>query len=151
MGKAYRKLVDGGEAETAFRQALSMDPSLAEARYEVGRIYLTQNNPEVFLPAFEEATQIDPNYAPAWYQLFYYWFERDINKSREYFNKYMAVSDKTPTSNYDRISIIYASRDYQAAIDSANFKINQLAEKADPRYYKLIAYSYDELKDSAHA
>lgn len=151
MGKAYRKLVNGGEAVSAFRQALSMNPSLAEARYEIGRIYLTQNNPEVFLPAFEEAVQIDPDYAPAYYQLFFYWFERDINKAQVYFNKYLAVSDKTPTSDYDRISIIYASRDYQRAIDSAKSKISQLGAKADPRYYKLAAYGYDELKDSVNA
>ena len=33
-------------------------------------IYYTQNNKDYFLPAFEEATQIDPAYAPAYYQLF---------------------------------------------------------------------------------
>jgi Tfp pilus assembly protein PilF len=151
MGEAYRKLIDGGAAVTAFRQALSMDPSLAEARYQIGKVYLSQNNPEFFLPAFEEAVKIDPNYAPALYELFFYYFERDINKARDYFNRYVAVSDKSPEVEYDRISIIYASRDFSGAIDSAKVKIAQLGEKADPRYYKLIAYSYDELKDSINA
>jgi cytochrome c-type biogenesis protein CcmH/NrfG len=151
MGEAYRKLIDGGGAVTAFRQALSMDPSLAEARYKIGKVYLTQNNAEVFLPAFEEAVQLDPNYAPAYYEMFYYWFERDINKARDYFNKYLAVSDRDPSSEYDKTSIIYASRDFQKAIDTAKAKIAQLGDKADPRYYKLIAYSYDELKDSVNA
>ncbi len=151
IGQANRKLINGGGAVTAFKQALSMDPNLAEARYNIGKVYLTQNNPEFFLPAFEEAIRIDPQYAPAFYELFFYWFERDINKARDYFNKYLAVSDKSPSSEYDRTSIIYASRDYQTAIDSAKAKITQYGEKADPRFYKLIAYSYDELKDSVSA
>lgn len=151
MGQAYRKLIDGGKAVTAFNQALSMDPKLAEAKYQTGKVYLTQNNPEIFLPAFEEAVRIDPKYAPALYELFFYWFERDINKARTYFNNYLAVSDNDASSQYDRVSIIYASRDYQGAIDSAKRNISQLGATADPRYFKLIAYAYDELKDSVQA
>lgn len=151
MGQAYRKLIDGGNAVTAFNQALSMDPKLAEAKYQIGKVYLTQNNAEIFLPAFEEAVQIDPKYAPAFYELFFYWFERDINKARAYFNNYLAVSDVDASTQYDQVSIIYASRDYKSAIDSAKTKITQLGNAADPRYYKLIAYSYDELKDSIQA
>lgn len=151
MGQAYRKLIDGGKAVTAFNQALAMDPKLAEAKYQIGKVYLTQNNADIFLPAFEEAVQLDPKYAPAFYELFFYWFERDINKARSYFNNYLAVSDRDASTQYDQISIIYASRDYQSAIDSAKAKVAQIGNAADPRYYKLIAYSYDELKDSVQA
>lgn len=151
IGKANRKLINGGDAVTAFKEALAMEPTLAEAKYEIGKVYLSQNNADYFLPAFEEAVRIDPNYAPAFYELFFYWFNRDINKARDYFNKYLAVSDKDPSSEYDKTSIIYASRDFKVAIDSAKSKINKLQDKADPRYYKLIAYSYDELKDSLNA
>lgn len=151
IGKANRKLINGGDAVTAFKEALAMEPTLAEAKYEIGKVYLSQNNADYFLPAFEEAVRIDPNYAPAFYELFFYWFNRDINKARDYFNKYLAVSDKDPSSEYDKTSIIYASRDFKVAIDSAKSKIKKLQDKADPRYYKLIAYSYDELKDSLNA
>lgn len=151
IGQANRKLIDGGEAVTAFRTALSKDDKLAQASYEIGKVYLSQNNPDYFLPAFEEAVRIDPNYAPAYYELFFYWFKRDINKARDYFGKYYAVSDKDPAGEYDKTSIIYASRDYKVAIDSAKSKIRKLDDKADPRYYKLIAYCYDELKDSLSA
>ena len=37
---------------------------------KIGIIYLTQNNREFFLPAFESAITIDPAYAPAYEQLF---------------------------------------------------------------------------------
>lgn len=151
IGQAHRKLIDGGGAVTAFNKALVIDPKMAAAKYEIGRVYLTQNNPEYFLPAFEEAVQIDPNYAPAFYQLYDYWYTRDINKSKEYFNRYLAVSDVKPSNDYDRISLLYAARNFQPAIDSAKAMITQLGDKADPKYYRLVAYSYDELKDSTEA
>ncbi|MEJ7737550.1 MAG: tetratricopeptide repeat protein [Chitinophagaceae bacterium] len=151
IGDAHRKLIDGGGAVTAYQKALSMDPKMAAAKHRIGRVYLTQNNPEYFLPAFQEAVQLDPNYAPGIYELYYYWFERDINKAKEYFDKYLSVADAKPSNEYDRTSIIYASRDFQGAVTAANAKITELGEKADPRYYKLVAYSYDELKDSVNA
>ena len=151
MGDAYRKLINGGGAVTHYQKALAMDPKLAEAHYKIGKVYLTQANADFFLPAFEQAVQADPNYGPALFELYYYYFNRDINKARGYFDKYLAVSDVTPGSDYERVSIIWASRDFQGAIKEATAKINQLGDKADPRYYKLVAYSYDELKDSVNA
>ncbi len=151
LGRANRKLINGGDAVLAFRQALSLDPKLAAAKYEIGKVYLTQNNPDYFLPNFQEAITLDPNFAPAYYELFFYWFNKDINKARDYFDKYLAVSDRDLSSEYDKTSIIYASKDFNTAIDSAKAKIDRLKEKADPRYYKLVAYSYDELKDSVNA
>lgn len=128
-----------------------MDPKLAEAKHEIGKVYLTQNNPDYFLPAFQEAVQVDPNYAPGYYDLFYYWYERDINKAKEYFDKYLAVADAKPSNEYDRISLLFAAKNFQGAVDSGKIKINELGEKADPRYYKLVAYSYDFLNDSTNA
>ena len=151
LGDANRKAIEGGPAVVAYQKALQLDPKMAAAKYKTGRVYLTQNNPDYFLPAFEEATQIDPNYAPAYNDLFYYWYFHDVNKAKVYFDKYLAVTDPKPSNDYDRISILYAARDFPGAISAAQAKITQLGDKADPRYYKLVAYSYDEQKDSANA
>lgn len=151
LGNAYRRLIDGGNAVTAYNKALSLDPRMAAAKYQIGRVYLTQNNKEYFLPAFEEAVQLDPNYAPAWYQLYYYYYFRDVNKAADYFDKFLAVADASPSNEYDKISISYARKLYPEAIAAAQQKINTEGDKADPRYYKLIAYSYDETGDSTNA
>jgi tetratricopeptide (TPR) repeat protein len=152
MGDAYRKLVDGGGAITAYQKALAMDPKLAAAKYRIGKIYLTQNNQEFYLPAFEEAVQIDPNYAPAIYELYlHYYYHRDIDKASEYFDKYIAVSDAGPGIDYDRISLLYLRNKYPETISASQEKINTLGDKADPRYYKLIAYSYNDQGDSVNA
>ena len=151
LGSAYRRLIDGGNAVTSFNKAFTLDQRMAAAKYQIGRVYLTQNNKEYFLPAFEEAVQIDPNYAPAWYQLYYYYYFRDVNKAAEYFDKYLAVADASPSNEYDKISISYARKLYPEAIAAAQAKINSEGDKADPRYFKLIAYSYDETGDSTNA
>ncbi|MBL7769513.1 MAG: tetratricopeptide repeat protein [Flavipsychrobacter sp.] len=151
MGDAYRKKVDGGSAVQNYQRALDLNPTLAAAKHRIGRIYLTQKNTDIFLPAFEDAVRIDPNYAPAIYDLYYYYFSRDINKAKDYYDKYLAVSDPTPENDYEKTAILYASRRYDEAISTANGFIAKLGDKADPKYYKLIAYSYDEKKDSLNA
>ena len=48
MGDAYRKLIDGGNAVQSYQKALTLDPKYAEAKYKIGKVYLTQNNKEYF-------------------------------------------------------------------------------------------------------
>lgn len=151
MGDAYRKLIDGGNAVTSFTKAMGFDPRMAAAKHKIGLVYKTQNNKEYFLPAFQEAVTLDPNYAPSYYELFFYYYNRDINLAAGYFDKYLAVSDPNPGNEYDRISIIYARKLYPEAIAAAQQKLSTEGDKADPKYYKLIAYSYDETGDSTNA
>ncbi len=151
MGDAYRKKVDGGNAVSSYQKALALDPNYAAAKSAIGKIYLTQRNAEIFVPAFEDAIKLDPNYAPAYFELYYYYFNRDINKAIGYYDKYMTVADVTPANDYERTAIAFASRNYDEAISKAQQNISQWGDKADPRYYKLIAYSYDEKGDSVNA
>jgi tetratricopeptide (TPR) repeat protein len=152
MGDAYRKLVDGGAAVTSYQNALGIDPKLAEAEYKIGKIYLTQNNKEQFLPAFEKAIEMDPNYAPAYYELYYYWyFHGDVAKSITYFDKYLTVTDPKPSDEYDKIANQYAAKNYPEAISKSQAKLASEGANADPRYYKLIAYSYFDQNDSTNA
>ncbi|HZZ75744.1 MAG TPA: tetratricopeptide repeat protein, partial [Puia sp.] len=69
LGDAYRRQLDGGNAVINYQKALSVDPKYAEAQMKIGIVYLTQNNREFFLPAFESAVTIDPAYTPAYEQL----------------------------------------------------------------------------------
>jgi tetratricopeptide (TPR) repeat protein len=152
MGDAYRKQIDGGNAVQSYQKALTLDPKLAEAKYKIGRIYETQNNKEFFIPAYEQAVQMDPNYAPAFYELYIYYFNHgDVAKATENLDKYIAVSDPSPAVDYDRTSILWISKKYDEAIAASKNFISTLGDKADPRYYKLIAYSYDSKGDSVSA
>ena len=153
MGDVYRRLLtDGGNAVQAYQKALALDPKYAEAEYKIGMIYLSQRNTEYFLPAFEQAVQMDPAYAPAYYELFYYWFyHNDVNKAIGYWDKYFANTDPKPSDDYDRISFMYAAKKYQDCINASQQKISSLGENADPKYYKLVAYCYNDQGDSVNA
>lgn len=148
MGQAYRKLIDGGNAVTSYNKALEIDPKLAAAKNGIGKIYETQKNPEYFLKAYEEATQLDPAYAPAYYNLFYYYWYRDINKAEGYLAKYAANTDQGPELEYAKADNIYAKGDFAGAKARAEQLITQFGDKVSPRMYRMIAFTADTLGDA---
>jgi tetratricopeptide (TPR) repeat protein len=154
MGDAYRRLIDGGNAVQAYQKALGLDPKLAEAEYSIGKIYLTQNNVDYFLPAFQQAVQIDPAYAPAWFELYYYYYYHwttDKDKAKDALDKYIASSDPGPDVEYTKIDFKVVNGDFNGAKADAQALISSLGDKVNPRMYKLIAYCCDTLGDNACA
>jgi tetratricopeptide (TPR) repeat protein len=151
LGDAYRKLIDGGNAVQSYQKALTLDPKLAEAKYKIGKIYETQNNKEFFLQAFDDAVALDPMYAPAYYELFYYWYFRDVNKAAGYLDKYVANADPGPEVEYLKTDFLYASGKFADAKTKAQGLISSLGDKVSPRMYKMIAYVNDTLGDFAGA
>ena len=152
MGDAYRKLIDGGNAVQSYQKALTLDPKLAEAKFKIGKIYETQHNTEFYLPAYQDAVQLDPNYAPAFYALYVHYFEHgDLEKTTEYLNKYIAVTDQTPELEYDRTSLLLLQKKYDDLIAASKSAIQAQGDKVYPKYYLLIAYAYDGKNDSAQA
>ncbi|MHA4844034.1 tetratricopeptide repeat protein [Flavitalea antarctica] len=151
MGDAYRKMIDGGNAVTSYTKALEFDPKHAAAKSSIGKVYLTQNNPEYFLPAFEDAIKLDPAYAPTYYELFYYWYFRDVNKAAPYLDQYVANSDQGPEQEYLKADFLYASSKFAEAKAKATELITQLGDKVSPRMYRMLAYVNDTLGDLAAA
>jgi len=152
MGDAYRRLIDGGNAVQAYNKALSIDPKNAEAQYQIGKIYLTQNNKDYFLPAFEKAVEMDPSYAPAWYELFYYYyFHWDKDKATNALNNYAANADPGPDLDVIKIDFKIASGDFNGAKADAQAQINSLGDKVSPAMYKRVAYCCDTLGDNSCA
>lgn len=153
MGDAYRKLADGGGAVTAYNEALTLDPKRAEAKYKIGKVYVTQGNDQsaIFLKNFQEAVELDPAYGPAYYELYKYWYARDVNKARDFFGKYKANTDFTPSVEAEEISLIYASGDFKGAVAKADEKLKSEGDKANPKLYRVKAYAFDKLGDSVNA
>lgn len=152
MGDAYRKLIDGGNAVLAFKNALVLNPAYAAAKYKEGRIYESQKNTEFFIGAYEEAVKMDPNYGPAYYSLYVYWYFRDVAKAEDYLHKYISVIDADPQNDYYTIDLKYAAQKYGEAISMSDALIGKVGpDVIKPRIYRLKAYSYLKLNDYANA
>ncbi|HUQ65841.1 MAG TPA: tetratricopeptide repeat protein [Flavitalea sp.] len=147
MGNAYRKLIDGGNAVTSYNKALEITPNLAAAKNGIGKIYETQKNQEYYLKAYEDAVQLDPTYAPAYFNLFYHYYFRDVNKAGEYLNKYIANTDKGPETEYINTDYTYAKSDFAGARQHAEALISQFGDKVNPRMYRMVAFAADTLGD----
>ncbi len=147
MGDAYRRLLDGGNAVQSYQKALNLNPKLAEAEMKIGIIYLTQNNREQFIPDFESAVTMDPAYAPAYEQLFLYWYLRDVNKAAGYLDKYAANSDQGADLEYMKAGMLYVSGKVAESRTRAQQLIGQYGANVNPRMYKLVAFASDSLGD----
>jgi len=151
MGDAYRKMIDGGNAVQSYNKAFALDSKLAEAKFKIGKVYLTQGNKDYFLPAFEEAIAIDPAYKPALYELFYYWYFRDVNKAGPLLDKYIANADQGPEMEYLKTDFMFSSGKPAEARTRAEALISQYGDKVNPRMYRLVAFAADTLQDAPGA
>lgn len=151
LGDAYRKLNNGTEAFKAYQQAIDKNDKYAEAYHKIGEIFLTQKNAELYTEYFKKALAADPDYAPSLYQLYVYEFYHNPAKAMDYYKEYASKSDVSIQNEYDFADLLYINKQYSAAIEKANAIINKEGEKAKPRLYKMIGYSYAGQKDTAKA
>ncbi len=70
MGNLYAKEKKMPEATEALNKAASLDPAMAsKAYFNLGANLVNSGKAEEATPFFKKATDADPNYAEAWYQL----------------------------------------------------------------------------------
>ena len=154
LGDAYRKLIDGANATTSYQNAISIDPKDARAYFMIGRIYETQGYGQevIYMKYYNDAIAADPNFAPVYYWLYGYYYQRDVNKAREYLNKYIAVADQDSKNCYAEASLLLVSKLFQQAISKADNCISTVGnQKPFPNLYGVKAYAYYALGDSINA
>lgn len=153
LGDAYRKLIDGANAQIAYKSALAVDPNYARASFMIGRLYQTQGFTQelYYMKYYNEAITKDPKFAPVYVWLSQYYYKRDINKAKEYLDKYIAVADADTQNCYYQASYLYASGQYQQTITKANECISAGGKNPHPGLFGLKAFAYDKLGDSANA
>jgi hypothetical protein len=151
QGNAEMKLLNGTEAYQAFTKARAINSSYAEAYYRLGELFVTQNNPEMYLICFQQSVGADSTYGPAWYALYYHYYFKDPDKALIYLGKYIGCSDFNPDNNYRKADLLYLSKNYREAIKEANLIVEKNDSSVDAKIFKLLAYSYNELNDSVKA
>jgi tetratricopeptide (TPR) repeat protein len=142
MGDAYFRLKDGSKAYQAFEQATSINAVYAPALYELGKIFATQGNEELYLKYFTATVNADPAFAPALYDLYYHYYKKDVKKAWQYFAKYMAVADVGPSDEYQLADMLYLTKQYNEAISKAQALLSK--GNSPNRLNKLVAYIYKE-------
>lgn len=153
LGDAYRKLIDGANAQLAYQNALAVDPNYVRAAFMIGRIYQTQgfNQEHIYMPYYTQTMTKDAKFAPVYAWLSEYYYRRDINKAREYLDKYISVADPDSKNCYYQASFLYASGKFQESITKANECIASGGQNPYLKLYGLKAFAYDRLGDSANA
>jgi len=153
LGDAYRKIPDGANAQIAYQNALAINPKYARASLMIGRLYQTQgvSQEQYYMKYYNDAIAQDPNFAPVYYWLYDYYYRRDVNKSREYLDKYIALADPDSKNCYYQASILYASKMYKESITKSDDCIKAAGTEPFPNLYGLKAYSYDKIGDSVNA
>ena len=151
LGNAYRKAKDGGQAVTAYIKAAQFNPALAN--YRMARIYETQRNWEVFNDHLSKALAADPKFAPALESQYYYnlLYKQDYAAANQIASKLITVSDPSVDNDYFKAQTDYLQKNYDQAIATSNNILSQVGDKANPRVYRLLSYSYLEKKDTATA
>ncbi|MBO9562694.1 MAG: tetratricopeptide repeat protein [Niastella sp.] len=151
-GNAYRRLSNGNEAYKAYQAALNEDANQPEALYQLGKIFLTQQNSDAYVSYFKKAVAADPLFAPAWYELYYHSYYREPEQALAYFRNYLATSDASMENNYQLIDLLYINQRYDSAIVLAQDVLSGTSSGTEmPRLQKLMAYSYAALHDTANA
>jgi len=80
LGNAIRKArpgEGGGEAFRNYQEALKLNPNYALASYRLARLFDSQKNWEMVSQYLNECVQKDPNFTPAYYELFYYYLQKN--------------------------------------------------------------------------
>jgi tetratricopeptide (TPR) repeat protein len=149
LGKCYRRLHDGSKAFQAFTTATQEDKHYADAFYELGKIFQTQKNKEMYLEYFTKAIAADKDFAPAYYELYEHYLYTDPAKAMTIFNDYRRLADPDPKQDYANADLLYLTKQYPLAISRATELLKR--DTVVPRLHKLVAYSYAESGDTANA
>jgi tetratricopeptide (TPR) repeat protein len=151
IGEGYWKLNDGSNAIINYQKALAIDAKDARASWMIGRIYETQgyNQETIYMKHYLDAINEDANFAPVYYWLYGYYYNRDVNTAADYLNKYIAVADNNSKNCYAKASLMYVSKKYPETVSQADACITEAGAKAYPNLYGLKAYAYDKMGDSS--
>ncbi|MCK7559552.1 tetratricopeptide repeat protein [Chitinophaga sedimenti] len=95
LGDALRYLggEHGGKAIASYEKALELDPKNAEAITKIGLVNYNAKLKQQALGEWVRATTTDPQYGPAFFELYSFYFtprqdQLDIGKAKEYLQKY---------------------------------------------------------------
>jgi len=155
LGNAYRKAKPGeggGEAFQTYKKALEVDPKFAVADLRLAKLFESQKNWDLVLEYLNEGIGRDSRFAPAYYELFYYYFYRaKFSEAQAQLDKYIGATDAEPQNDFLYAQLCWANKDYTCAITKAESVAATMGDMTKPKVYKLLADAYFQKGDYANA
>jgi len=150
LGINYLKLGGeyGGDAVTAFQNAISKDPKNAYAYYRIGKVYQTQINKESLEENYRKAIEADPAVAPAYFALYDFYKDKNSSLAKANLDLFLNYADKDPLFEYYSADYLYRSGQFDQSLEKA--KAMEAAGNLTifPTLAVLLAKNYDHKGDS---
>lgn len=150
LGDAYLKQNKGGEAMTAYENAIRENDKYALAYLKKGNLSVRSRNYNEAQSAYQAIIAMDANYAPAYRDLGeLYYFVGKYDQALDNYKKYVSLAEDTPETKAVYASFLFLSKDYEGTIKEA-----QNVLQRDPNNLvmkRLLAYSYHETKQNDKA
>jgi predicted Zn-dependent protease len=153
LGINYLKLggENGGEAVTAFLEAVSREPQNAYPYYRIGKVYQSQNNVESFDEYFKKSLEADTKFAPTYFALYQYYADKNTETAKQYLDQFLQNADKDPALDIFNADYLFRAGQYDASLAKAKELEASIGITALPRLGVLLAYNYDRKGDSVQA
>lgn len=143
-GDAYLIKNDGGNAVSAYEQALLLDPKNLKAKVKIGVVYLRGKNYRETQSRYREILDVDSNYAPALKRYGEYLIVGGQYKNASrYFRRYLQTAEATPEATLETAKLLFLSKDYEGAM-----KFTDEAEQKgvkDNDIYRMRGYAHVEM------
>ena len=154
LGINYLKLgggENGGDAVTAFQNAINADPKNAYAYYRIGKVYQTQNNKESLDEYFNKAIAADPAVAPVYYSLYTYYADVKTSIAKTNLDLFLQYADKDPIFEYFSADYLFRSNQFEQSLEKAKAMEAAGSLTIFPGLAVLLAKNYDKKGDSVLA
>ena len=153
LGINYLKMggENGGEAVTAFQEAINRDPKNAYPYFRIGRIYQTQSNKESFDEYYNKAIAADATFPPVYFALYVYYADNNTESAKLNLDLFIKNADKDPSLDIFNADYLFRAGQYDASLEKAKSLETTIGIPALPRLGVLLAYNYDRKGDSVQA
>ena len=154
LGINYLKLgggENGGDAVTAFQNAINADPKNAYAYYRIGKVYQTQNNKESLDEYYNKAIATDPAIAPVYFSLYTYYAEVSTSIAKTNLDLFLQYADKDPIFEYFSADYLFRSGQFDQSLEKAKAMEAAGSLTVFPGLAVLLAKNYDKKGDTVLA
>lgn len=158
LGDAYRYLggENGGKAITSYDKAQELEPNNAEAVLKQGLVNYNAKLLQDAVNDWTKATNMDPNYAPAYYELYQFYItptkaQLSLENAAKYLEKYMEVVGTGAgklENEYNLAAIAFYRKDYDAAINKTKAVLPQTSEGNKGKFVRLLTDAYLQKGDT---